>query len=186
MPAPLYLKYPRQTSAQDAYIEIELGGNSTPQASPNYEIGNAVPFDVWHNRTIRISVDNSVDGDALDELLSSERFAELVAIARADYATEWDGNNYVGRLTNAGEEALDEIQELADDLPTLNVWSPDDWINAVLKTTPEGLYALDGVVITEKNLAQLLDEYREEEGDNVIPGLHDLIRYYAEQNALVG
>ena len=50
--APLYLHYDGQTDAQPAYVSLDLKTGEI-DARANGEIGNAVPFSVWHRLVLR-------------------------------------------------------------------------------------------------------------------------------------
>lgn len=127
---PLYLHYDGQCAPQPAYVEMDEGGAVT--ADSNGEIGNGVPMYVWHNRTLRWDVCNRVTGAALTAALESLR-PEFAAV-HAGHSVDWDGNNYVGTLTEAADAAYDRIQQAlealeGDETACVSVWSANDWVH---------------------------------------------------------
>ena len=128
--APLYKRFSGQTQPQSAYLEIDPA-KRTMTATYNSEIGNAVPFDVWHRRVLRISVSPYVHGTVLADLLESAELAELAAAICDGHSIEYDGSNRVGLLTEDGKIALDEMETILSNLTSegsVNVCAPDEWI----------------------------------------------------------
>jgi hypothetical protein len=101
--AALYCRYPRQSQAQDTYLQLDLG-RGTFRADYNAEIGNAVPEEVWHGRTLRWPLPYTLNADAANDLL---RTCEPLAARLLEGAeVVWDGNNHRGRL-NPDAQAAD-------------------------------------------------------------------------------
>ena len=123
--APLYKRYPRQNKPQPAYVSLEADG--TVRADYNGEIGNAVPMDVWHNRTIRTPVPCEVRADALKAYLLGEGRAHL-ATMYAGHTVRWDGNNRVGELDEAAMNARAALEAGLKDLDTWTVWPAHEWL----------------------------------------------------------
>jgi hypothetical protein len=104
----LRCQYPGQQQPQPVFAELDL---ETGELSTRYnpEIGNGVPMNVWNNRSMRFY------------------FAGIPTVARANAAMRevaplaqrvldgasvvWNGSNYVGRLTDAAEDAAEEIEK---------------------------------------------------------------------------
>ena len=119
--APLYKVYPGQSKPQGAYVEIRLTRRELPidemvSADWNGEVGNAVPFDVWYGRVIRLSLSPSVRGSVLADLLESDFAMELVARIAAGYREEWNGSTYVGKLSDDADDASYTLQFELDTL----------------------------------------------------------------------
>jgi len=91
--APLFHRYPRQTSPQGAHVE--LGEAGAVSADWNGEIGNGVPVAVYHKLTLRWSVPSAVSGAALADYLEVDGLALLERV-HAGHATQWDGSNLWG------------------------------------------------------------------------------------------
>jgi hypothetical protein len=128
--APLYNRYPRQTNAQPAYIALDEHGNVCAATDP--EIGNGVPFDVWHRRALRWYIPASVRGDVLADFLESAEVVTLLERVHIGHSVEWDGNNHVGSLDDDAQSASDEfitlIEESFSDDDVATVWPVDEWL----------------------------------------------------------
>lgn len=127
--APLYCLFPGQISPQPAYVELSEAGTITAEYSG--EVGNGVPATVWHRRALRWCVDPSADGRSLAVLLESADMLALFERVHGGHSVEWDGNNYVGRLTADAEAAREQIESLLEmqrPYDIVEIWSADDWI----------------------------------------------------------
>lgn len=109
---PLYLRYDRQHQPQRAFIAIDEHGAIS--AGTNCDVGNAVPMDVWHNRTLRFAVPSRIGARQLRDFIA--RMRPLFERVHAGHTVEWDGNNMVGRLTVDAEDAIDQIECSAEAL----------------------------------------------------------------------
>jgi len=108
----IYRQYDGQCQPQPCYIEIDLE-RDTIEASYNAEIGNAVPMEVWHGLRRRYEIPCIFPATA-DELM-----AELLPLAErmaAGYECVWDGNNYIGELTDDAQAASDEIERICQEV----------------------------------------------------------------------
>ena len=129
--APLYHRYPRQTNAQPAFVEMDEDGIVT--ADSDGEIGGAIPFSVYHRRTIRWGVCNTIRGDVLADWLESDEARAMFQRVHDGQSIEWDGNNNVGRFDDDATEAKQEISDALDELGhepgnTDAVWEVDQWL----------------------------------------------------------
>ncbi len=127
----LYHRYQRQSSPQDCYVELDCE-RRTLSASPNAEIGNAVPFAVWHHRVLRWSIPVLTDAAAnalLDEI------APLAERVCDGYERVWDGNNHVGRYDADAAQAREQIERLCsddwDEDQQVSVWDASDWFGGL-------------------------------------------------------
>ena len=109
-PIPLYKLYPGQNQPQRAFVSLDEEG--TVRAGINYEIGGAVPMDVWHGRTLRWSVSPYANGDSLADLLESDKVRALFERVRNGHSVEWNGSNMVGRLDEDAKEASEELEQI--------------------------------------------------------------------------
>lgn len=131
--APLYHRYPNQTNAQDAYVEMTEDGEVSADYSG--EIGNGMPMSVWHGCTLRWSVPSDVRGNELADLLGTDEAIALLERIYAGHSVEWDGSNHTGGLDDDAQAASEALQDLLNDnLNTGNdgagVWGVRDWIDA--------------------------------------------------------
>jgi hypothetical protein len=134
----LYCQYSGQIQRQDCYIEIDCE-RETMHASYNGEIGNAVPFSVYHGHDQRFSIP-CLTADAANTLM-----ADIIPLARRvidGYATTWDGNNHVARFTADAQAAIDEIASTCesvetDDRTEIQAWAASDWLQNVISRYDE-------------------------------------------------
>ncbi|MFI1312773.1 hypothetical protein ACH4TS_21915 [Streptomyces albidoflavus] len=103
----LFRQYNGQHEAQPAYIELDLE-SETLLASYDAEVGNAVPFSVYHGFERRYTIPVLTD-EGVNQLM--EQLVPLANRVVADWERHWDGNNFVARL---GEDAIAAEQELKE------------------------------------------------------------------------
>lgn len=97
-------QYPGQFRHQSAYIELDPS-DKTLRCDWNGEIGNAVPFSVYHGRVLRFSFPPfSKLNDVRDTM---KAIAPACAKLVASYDEKWDGNNWRGQWD---EKILDTVQ----------------------------------------------------------------------------
>ena len=135
---PCYLRYPRKTQPQPAFVELAEDGEV--RASANPEIGNAVPSYVYHGRSIRWKIDPALRGEQIADAV--ERLAPLLEAIHRGHTVEWDGNNMTGRLTDEASAASDELERELENLESdVEVWDVEDWLwsnQTLLDVWPEG------------------------------------------------
>ena len=122
-------KYPGQSDPQPCYVELDLR-DGVMLADWNSEIGNAIPFMVYHGHVQRYSIP-SLTADAANALMQ-----ELLPLAERvvdGYKSVWNGNNNVARLTDDASEANDAIddrcQQEFDGADVLEHVPADNWCN---------------------------------------------------------
>lgn len=126
----LYRHYRGQTSPQSCFVELDCEDGEL-RASYNPEIGNGVPFNVWHGRAIRWGIP-ALTAEAANALL-----AEILPYAQdilAGYTSEWDGHNHVGRYSEIANEAIEAANSLCDrdwEGQTIESWDACDWFGGV-------------------------------------------------------
>ena len=149
--APLYHRYPRQTQAQDAYIELDPNAR-TASMTWNAEIGNAIPTALWHHQLVRVSVPNTLSNAQCQEL-AAEVQPLLLRICEG-YERVWDGSNHVGRYSEDARAAITDLENLCADLSgEVNVFAVDDWCQAC----PIGDLVLEGET-AETAAVRLIEE----------------------------
>lgn len=164
----LYRRYHSQTSPQGCYIELDLR-SETLSADYDSEVGNAVPFTVFHGFERRYSIP-ALTGSAADELMT--QIAPLADRILADWEEVWDGNNHVARLGDDAQAAEEEVltvighdPEGGDTDPTdlVTVWDVDSACNGTevqdygitADTTDERLDEIEEEI--RKSLAEVSD-----------------------------
>lgn len=129
--APLYHRYPGQHAPQRAFLELREDG--TVRVDWNSEIGNAVPFDVHHRRTLRWTLNQYLTGRALSDFLSEEKVQALLERIHAGHSVIWDGSNNMGKLdadAQRAEEDLDwDIARLNEDGEVAGVVDVGEYVN---------------------------------------------------------
>jgi hypothetical protein len=128
----LHCHYSGQTQRQGCYIELNCP-NRTLSASYNPEIGNAIPFSVYHGHDQRFGI-NLMRGSTVNDLM--EEILPLAQRVVDGYDSKWDGNNYIAKFTDNAQNALDEIEAICDSVEgDLEIWDAGDWLDAVTHQT---------------------------------------------------
>lgn len=156
----LYRKYQTQMEPQPCYVELDCR-TGVLQATWNAEIGNAVPFSVWHGHEHRWSI------PTLTAVAANEFLAELVEPCQRiidGYTSEWDGHNLVARYTQDAWDAIDVVSRMAeqdwDQDDQVQAWDAGDWIQG----TDLGITA----DTTNERLSEIAKEVESELDSNVI------------------
>ena len=182
--ANLYHIYPGQTDPQPAFVAIDLETGKVGY-DWNGEIGNAVPAEVWHGRVQRLRLDPAVDTEALDRLLESEAWNSHLRALLEDSEIVWNASNRVGQLGPRATAALEAMQELLDELPTIEVWRAEDWLRMVT-TYKDGLTYIDGELVLPENLEDFIKAYPAEVTSDppvYVYGMAEYLEQLAEANA---
>ena len=117
--------YPRDA----ARLEIDAA-DGLPAVSVRihryYTPNDAVPAREWHGLTLVVDIAANANIDALRETLADGGEAsELIDRVIAGHGSRWNGNNYVGTLTDDARDALDNLKGALAGLPTSN-WGAMD------------------------------------------------------------
>ena len=96
-------QYPGQFHHQSAYIELDPS-DKTLRCGWNGEIGNAVPFCVYHGRVLRFSFAPLMPLKDVRELM--REIAPVCAEMIKSYDERWDGNNWRGVWNEALREEV--------------------------------------------------------------------------------
>jgi len=130
----LHCHYERQSEAQGVYVELDCE-NELLHVEYNGEIGNAVPFSVYHGHDQRFGIP-LLKTDAINRLL--DEIAPLAERVIAGYESVWDGNNYVAKFSSDAQAALEEIEALCDEAGensdesnTIAEWNAGDWLKNI-------------------------------------------------------
>jgi len=125
--APLYSQYPQQINPQPAYICLYEDGRVCADYSG--EIGNARPADEWHGRTLTWRITPFLTGRAVGNLLMSEPVKGLLERVHAGHDSEWNGNNFVGTLTDDAQAAFERLERIfEEEEEDIEVWNVEDWL----------------------------------------------------------
>lgn len=175
--APLFHQYRSELQPQPAYIEIDEDGNVSVDYSG--ETGSGVPMRVWNRRDLRISVPGNVQGRALHALITKYGAAAIERL-HAGHSVEWDGSNYVGRLTQDASEAFEELERAAEGLTTVAVWSLSEWLgqSRIGDLWPEGKTIEEAVASCMADIAELNSA-----DDQELAADADEVRAYLESEA---
>lgn len=146
--------YRRDTHGESTTTLYIDPGTRTAWVQQDYPGQNGVPEHIWRHRTLSYGIDTRPDQDALSEYLNGEEAQALLAAICDEHTVEWDGSNMVGRLSEAGNAAVEELlagieAEVADSDWAL--WDIDEWFNGA----PDDLTA----ETTDEELAQLTEKY---------------------------
>ena len=128
--APLYHRYPRQNNPQPAYVQLCQDGSVYADFSA--DIGGGQSFDVFHGRTLNWPVSPFISGLALAGYLEGEGL-ELLQRIHNGHGERWDGNNYVGTITDDASAASDDLrlalEGLGEDESCCDcVWDVATWL----------------------------------------------------------
>ena len=97
--------YPNQCTCQDRFFEIYQNGSV--EVDVNAEIGDSIPCKVFNMEIIRLNIPYSFTRKDIIAFYSEHRSKFAAVVAGMD--TKWNGNNYVGTLTDDAEKALTEL-----------------------------------------------------------------------------
>lgn len=127
---PLWTLYPGQTEPQPAYVHLD-GETGRLWAEPDWQIGGAVTFRVWHGHELRWEVPNELTADESNQLL--RRVSPLAEAVVAGYGCVWDGHNEIAKYTIAARQAIDKIRGVCDAAVAQSggVWDAGDWLSGL-------------------------------------------------------
>lgn len=170
--APVYMQYAGQCQPQGAFITLDADG--TVSADYSGEIGNAVPASVWNGLDKRISISPFASAHGLQQLFADKDFIAAVTRYYDGRTTEWDGNNWTSELTEDAEAALEEIEEMADEVEHLNIYNAGDWIaNTSLSYMQEELLEAGSVqaFFDAQDIHACADQYLDFDADDMAEAL---------------
>lgn len=103
--------FPGQFRQQNAYFDFDLD-EDVVTATHNPEIGNAIPFRVYHGLGRRYGFNPNLKMGTVNRL--GRELIPLWERVRAGMTVEWDGNNNVARLNADARKAEGEIAYIID------------------------------------------------------------------------
>jgi len=98
--------YPNQCNPQSRFFDVFWDGRVHVDVNP--EIGNSIPCNVYNGIIRRITIPDGYTRCDIKAFYANHRkeFATLVK----GMDSEWNGNNYVGTLTENANDALESLQ----------------------------------------------------------------------------
>lgn len=139
--APVFCRYPHQATPQPAFIALDLREN-TVSVDYSGEIGNAIPASVYHGLVRRVPISSYASGKALAEFLQSGVFTTLYYRIHDGFSTRYnEQGNHCGEFTQAGFDALHELERLAEshfehEFNQSQVWQAGDYLQGIEERQP--------------------------------------------------
>lgn len=129
----LHFQYAGEYSPQPCYVELDTETGDL-RASYDANIGRGVPVRVFNGivRRWRIA---ALKADAANALL--EEIAPLAERVYYDSKTVWDGHNFVGRMGEDAQAAVEEIAVLIerhepwDEHDRVSIWDAYNWFGSI-------------------------------------------------------
>lgn len=97
---------------------------------------SGTPSDIWHNIVLYQVIEDPMaqgqpDADSLREYLEGEEGQRLLGIVADGHSVEWDGHNHVGKMSEAADEAWEELMTDMSliERSQIESWSVDDWFS---------------------------------------------------------
>ncbi|MBW7932897.1 MAG: hypothetical protein H3C62_04645 [Gemmatimonadaceae bacterium] len=142
--APLYHRFDGQVRAQPAYLVIDPGARAA-WWDWNDDVGNVVPWAVWHHRQFRVPCSNTLSRAQLASLSDDATVCMLVDRVCDGYTESSDGKRGVGCLSDDAVAARDTLADLlAGVAGAVLVCDARVWLgeSAPARATAESLMAL--------------------------------------------
>jgi len=171
----LHQHYRGQTSPQTCYVSLNCETGALT-ASCSGEIGNGVPFHVYHGRTRRWRIP-ALTAEAANALL-----AEIVPLAEtimSGYSCEWDGHNHVGELDDDARDADEAIRDLCDrdwEGQTIESWDAREWFGPVGSDECQRKALGITADTTDEELAAIVDREENNALPRIINGSEEYLR----------
>lgn len=188
--APLLCKYPEQNSPQPGRITIDPEREAVV-ADYRPEIGALWPEPEVLMRVHTLSIRPEVKGPVVADLLESAQFQSLAQRLIDGHSKYFDDHCWRGRLTPQAADALERLQEMADNVDDddlVQTWDVSDWLYADYRRDPEGRWVEFGrqrvhAATTDDELAAMARRLEGEAEDNDIELLGDVADALREARA---
>ena len=171
---PLYTQYGGQTSAQPAHISLDVRTGDL-KAETNYEIGTAVPFDVWHGVIQRYGINNELTYTEINELMDelAPLAQRVIDGAEVGYNTQ---ANLTASFSDDAQEAIESIEDKCEDIETTSggVWQAEQWFAQVSAEEAYGLTAKTTESELKTIIKEAIDEARLQD-DITVDGIESWI-----------
>lgn len=176
----LHRQYAGQSAPQPCYVSLDCD-SGTLSASYNAEIGNGVPFAVYHGREQRWSIP-ALTADAANSLLAEiAPFAERMV---AGYERVWDGHNHVAVFSDDADEADDAIISLcdratadADEHSTVQAWEASEWFGGLGNAAAQCEALKITAETTDHELRTIASAAETEASDHGVDVLNGVLRH---------
>lgn len=128
--APLYCAY--GSDVADAFLLLTEEGDVYTDTLPS---GGGTPASQWHGIVTRWELPAEISREALRTLLTSERVLGLLKAVHEGHSVKWDGQNFVGVLTDVSDEAYGALEDyirceyFEDPNERVAVWEVDAWLD---------------------------------------------------------
>jgi len=171
--APLFERYPGQSNAQDAALEIDPS-RGVVSFQVDGAIGGGASPEVWHSRVLRYSVSNRVTVTGLRAIAACPIVNKLLLRICAGHSVDWDGSNHSGELTEDASDASSDLTDILSENMWTNadtsehlcdVWEIGDWMNGESDGDAVTIraYARSQNVHLDGNIDKYLESAREDQ-----------------------
>lgn len=176
----LHRQYSGQHKPQPCCVSLNC---ATGRLTAEYdaEIGNGVPFAVYHGHVQRWSIP-ALKADVANALL--REIAPLAERMIAGYERVWDGHNHVAEFSEDADEADDAIIALcnrvtedADERSTVQVWDASDWFAGIGNAADQCEALKITAETTDDELRAIADAADVEAADNDVDVLNGTLRH---------
>ncbi|MDO9252939.1 MAG: hypothetical protein Q7U48_15510 [Hydrogenophaga sp.] len=124
----------------DAWLHINMDGDVHPDSVSN---STTVPISVWTRETLRLPLPSNISAKALHRWLEEAKTQNLLETVHNGHNLQFDRQRQcdIWSLSDEAEEALNTLEQEANELDTLEVWDAEDWlIDSTLQTLwPAGI-----------------------------------------------
>ena len=158
----------------EVYLHIDLNTHKT-YIDTYYHI-DGVPVEIWHGVVRRYRIQSDVDAVELTADINNGKFDEVLSRIVDGSDVVWDGDNWVGRLTDDGHDAEHDLEKILLEYSgdgMIGLWEAGDWLQDS-STESLGVTASS----TDEELAKIAQELEEEaraEGA-VVVGIEEYLR----------
>lgn len=118
----------------DAWLHINMEGEVRPYSESN---STTVPASIWNRETLRLPLPSNISAKALHRWLEEAETQELLETVHNGHNLQFDRQRQcdIWNLSDEAEEALNTLEQEANELDTLDVWDAEEWlIDSTLET----------------------------------------------------
>ena len=116
----------------EVYLHIDLNTHKT-YIDTYYHI-DGVPVEIWHGVVRRYRIQSDVDAVELTADINNGKFDEVLSRIIDGSDVVWDGDNWVGRLTDDGHDAEHDLEKILLEYSgdgMIGLWEAGDWFQGV-------------------------------------------------------
>jgi hypothetical protein len=126
------------------YLELDIE-TAQLHVSTVYQAEGGQSMRSWHGIERRYALPTYTDAERLTVSVNAGLFAKLFRTILAGSSVYWDGNNRVGRLTDAALQAEAELRDALGgfelDAPNGGLWEAGDWLSGIAPAEEYGITA---------------------------------------------